>query len=76
MRKGTACSISREDFVKWLDARRSAGESLSAIGRSLGVSQPAISQWLAGTSGVSGTALLLAARLIRDRAVDWPLGGA
>jgi DNA-binding transcriptional regulator YdaS (Cro superfamily) len=73
---GTVCFLTREVFVTWLHSRKSAGESMSAIGRSLGVSQPAVSQWLTGASGVSTTTLLLAELQMRTpgglTCSEWP----
>jgi transcriptional regulator with XRE-family HTH domain len=59
-------ALSREDFRAWIELRRSAGESLASIGRSLGVTQPAISQWLTGATTPCRTVLLLAEHLRRS----------
>lgn len=70
-------ALSREDFCAWIELRRSAGERLAAIGCSLGVSQPAISQWLTGATTPSRTVLLLAEHLRRapvDLAPGLPVG--
>jgi hypothetical protein len=56
--------LTRSQFVLWLESRRSAGESLAAIGSSLGVSHAAVGKWLGG-GRPSGTALLLAEQLCR-----------
>jgi hypothetical protein len=56
--------LTRSEFVLWLESRRSAGESLAAIGSSLGVSHAAVQKWLSGGKP-SGTALLLADLLCR-----------
>ena len=62
-------SLSPEDFREWIVRRRAAGESMAAIGWSLGVSQPAVSQWLSGSSGISDTVLMLAWHL-RQAPID------
>jgi transcriptional regulator with XRE-family HTH domain len=70
-------ALSREDFCAWIELRRSARESLASIGRSLGVSQPAISQWLTGATTPSRTVLLFAAHLAQapvDLADGLPVG--
>lgn len=78
MRKAWTCFLTREDFLAWLHSRKAAGESLSAIGRSFGVSQPAVTQWLRGTSGISATILLLAELQMRTpqrlTCSEWPAG--
>jgi transcriptional regulator with XRE-family HTH domain len=51
------------EFVKWLVPRRSAGDSLTAIGRDLGVSRQAVQQWLSGATQPSRTVLMLAEQL-------------
>lgn len=66
-------ALTPEDFRAWLELRRSAGHSLSAIGRSLGVGHRAITFWINGTSGVSDTVLLLA-ELLRRAPVDLSAG--
>ena len=57
-------------FRDYLQARRDAGHSLTAIGESLGVSHAAVSQWLAGRREPSSTVLILAAML--ERSWVWP----
>jgi transcriptional regulator with XRE-family HTH domain len=52
--------LTRSEFVAWLDVRRSAGDSLTAIGRDLGVSRQAVQQWLNGATQPSRMALMLA----------------
>lgn len=53
-----------EVFVEWLKARRSAGETLEAIGADFGTSKQAVLRWLAG--GVpSGPVMRLAEMLLR-----------
>ena len=68
-------TLTRQAFVQWLNDRLSAGETRTAIGRSLGVSHEAVRQWVSGRSGVSGTVLLLAEHLMavpRDLAAGMP----
>jgi transcriptional regulator with XRE-family HTH domain len=50
---------------EWLDVRRSAGESSTAIGRELGVSRQAAQRWMKGATQPSRTALILAEQLYR-----------
>jgi transcriptional regulator with XRE-family HTH domain len=57
--------LTRAEFVAWLDARRSAGDSFTAIGRDLGVSRQAVQQWLNGATQPSRKALILAEQLCR-----------
>jgi hypothetical protein len=38
--------LTLSQFVRWLELRHSAGESLAAIGSSLGVSHAAVQKWL------------------------------
>jgi transcriptional regulator with XRE-family HTH domain len=57
--------LTRSEFVMWLDVRRSAGESLTAIGRDLGVSRQAVQQWLNGATQPSRMALMLAEQTCR-----------
>lgn len=61
------------EFSSYLSARRSNGESLATIAASLGVSQPLVSQWIAGQRTPSRTVLILAAILARSSAGRWPL---
>jgi hypothetical protein len=56
--------LTRSQFVLWLESRRSAGESLAAIGASLGVSHAAVQKWLS-SGKPSAMALLLAEQLYR-----------
>lgn len=56
--------LTLSQFVRWLKSRRSAGESLTAIGSSLGVSHAAVQKWLSGGKP-SRTTLLLAEQLCR-----------
>jgi transcriptional regulator with XRE-family HTH domain len=65
--------LTTEEFVKYLDARRTAGATLRELGLSLGVSKQAVFQWLTGPARPSATVLLLAARLQREMAGGWPL---
>ena len=55
--------LTRSELVAWLDVRRSAGDSFTAIGRDLGVSRQAVQQWLNGATQPSRMALMLAAIL-------------
>jgi transcriptional regulator with XRE-family HTH domain len=57
--------LTRSEFVAWLDVRRSAGDSFTAIGRDLGVSRQAVQQWLSGATQPSRMALTLAEQLCR-----------
>jgi transcriptional regulator with XRE-family HTH domain len=57
--------LTRSEFVAWLIERRSAGHSLTAIARDLGVSRQAVQQWLSGATQPSRTALMLAEHLYR-----------
>ena len=57
--------LTASEFVAWLDARRYAGHSFTAIGRDLGVSRQAVQQWLGGATQPSRTALMLAEQLYR-----------
>ena len=59
--------LSREEFVISLEARRSEGESLRAIGATLGVSWQAVQQWIQGSTRPSGPVLILAENLNRKR---------
>jgi hypothetical protein len=60
-------------FRDYLQARRDAGHSLTAIGESLGVSHVAVGHWLAGKREPSSTVLILAERILRENAGEWPL---
>jgi transcriptional regulator with XRE-family HTH domain len=55
--------LTHSEFLRWLEERRSAGHSFTAIGRDLGVSRQAVQQWLSGTTRPSLTALMLAQTL-------------
>lgn len=57
--------LTRSEFLTWLDVRRSTGESLTAIGRDLGVSRQAVQQWISGATQPSSMALKLAEQLYR-----------
>jgi transcriptional regulator with XRE-family HTH domain len=57
--------LTRPEFVAWLAARRSAGDSLTAIGRDLGVSRQAVQQWLNGATQPSRMVLMLAEQTCR-----------
>lgn len=57
-------------FREYLQARRDAGHSLTAIGASLGVSHVAVGHWLAGKREPSSTVLILAE--ILGRSWVWP----
>lgn len=56
-------------FRIWIKDRLSAGESKTAIGRSLGVTGAGVSRWLTNRCNVSDTVLLLA-ELLRRAPVD------
>jgi predicted transcriptional regulator len=62
--------LTAAQFRDYLQARRNAGHSLTAIGASLGVSHAAVSQWLAGKREPTGTVLILAE--ILERSWVWP----
>jgi predicted transcriptional regulator len=49
------------------------GQSLEAIGRTLGVSHAAISQWLAGKRQPSRTVLILVHLLSQRNSGTWPM---
>jgi DNA-binding transcriptional regulator YiaG len=50
-------------FDAWIKQRVKAGESMSAVGRSMGVSHEAVRQWANGSSHPSRMALVLAGHL-------------
>ncbi len=60
----TRCS-STSYAMSRVNARRSRGDSLPAIGSDLGVSRQAVQQWLSGATQPSRTALKLAEQLCR-----------
>jgi transcriptional regulator with XRE-family HTH domain len=64
--------LTRAQFVEWLKVRRQ-GESMTAIGRSLGVSCQAIDRWITGTRNPSKTVLILA-KSLANGPVDLPPG--
>ena len=69
--------LTGSEFVAWIDARRSAGDSFTAIGRDLGVSRQAVQQWVSGATQPSRMALMLAEQLYRaglELAPGLPLG--
>jgi hypothetical protein len=69
--------LTRSQFAAWLQARRDAGETLTAIGESFGVSHVAVAHWLSGKRNPSPMALLLAGELCRrpmEMAPGLPLG--
>ena len=55
--------LTRSEFAGWIEARRSAGHSFTAIGRDLGVSRQAVQQWLSGATRPSRVAMMLAETL-------------
>ena len=57
--------FTRPQFAAWLQARRDSGETLKAIGESLGVSHVTVSHWFSGKRNPSSTALVLAGELSR-----------
>lgn len=67
--------LTSSQFAAWLQSRRDSGDSYAAIGHSLGVSHEAVRGWMVGRIRPSETVLLLAARIARDSAADWPLIG-
>ena len=69
--------LTHSEFVAWLDLRRSAGDSFTAIGRDFGVSRQAVQQWLSGATQPSRMAPMLAEQLYRgglELAPGLPLG--
>jgi transcriptional regulator with XRE-family HTH domain len=69
--------LTHSELVVWLGVRRSNGESLTAIGRELGVSRQAVQQWLNGATQPSRLALILAEQLYDaplEMAPGLPLG--
>jgi transcriptional regulator with XRE-family HTH domain len=62
--------LTAAQFRDYLQARRNAGHSLTAIGASLGVSHAAVGHWLAGKREPSSTVLILAELL--GRSWVWP----
>lgn len=71
--------LTRSEFVTWLVTRRSAGHSVSDIGRDLGVSRQAVQQWLSGATQPSRMALMLAGQLYRapmDMSAGLPVAAA
>lgn len=57
--------LTHSQFLVWLHLRRSAGVSLTDIGRDLGVSRQAVQQWMNGGTQPSRMALMLAEQLYR-----------
>lgn len=57
--------LTRSQFGAWLQARRDAGETLTAIGDSFGVSHATVAHWLSGQRTPSRMALVLADELRR-----------
>jgi hypothetical protein len=57
--------LPRSQFTAWLQARRDAGETLTAIDDSLGVSRVTVKYWLTGQRTASRMALVLAGDLRR-----------
>jgi len=60
-------------FTRYVEVQRAAGRTLAEIGASLGVSQPAVSDWINGRKRVPRTVLILAELLMRQDAGRWPL---
>jgi transcriptional regulator with XRE-family HTH domain len=58
--------VTKNQFLEWLQARRAAGETLTAIGESLGASGVSASLWLSGKRNPSPMALTLAEHLMRQ----------
>lgn len=67
--------LTAAQFRDYLQARRDAGYSLTAIGASLGVSHVAVGHWLDGKRNPSRMALVLAGMLAQRDAGSWPLDG-
>lgn len=63
----------RSEFATWLQARRSAGESLASLANSFGVFAVTVKLWLDGKRNPSRTALVLATLLAQRDAGNWPL---
>jgi transcriptional regulator with XRE-family HTH domain len=57
--------LTRFQFTAWLQARRDAGETLTTIGDSFGVSHVTVALWLSGKRTPSRMALVLAGELCR-----------
>jgi transcriptional regulator with XRE-family HTH domain len=57
--------LTRSQFAAWLQSRRDAGETLSAIGARFGVSHVTVTHWLSGKRNPSKTVLVLAGELSR-----------
>ncbi|MGC2638306.1 MAG: hypothetical protein WA294_14075 [Acidobacteriaceae bacterium] len=55
--------MSPSQFAVWLHERRNSGETLKAIGDSLGVSHVTVIGWLSGRQNPSRMALVLAGEL-------------
>jgi hypothetical protein len=60
-------------FLVYLQARRDAGETLTAIGQSFGVSHVTVSHWLSGKRNPSRVILVLAGEIYRAP-VELPAG--
>lgn len=72
MNEATAPFLTPAEFRTWLRDRLTHGYTRAALGKSLGVTGMAITRWLTG-SGVSNTVLLLAERIMGEKAGQWPL---
>lgn len=57
--------MTRSQFVRWLQTRRDAGETLTAIGDRLGVSHTTVTYWLSGKRNPSRMTLVLAGEICR-----------
>lgn len=64
--------LASEDFVQYLAARLRRGETLEAIGDSLGVGHTSVLRWLQGTRRPSRMALRLGALLVSRAGGAWP----
>lgn len=53
-------------FLQWINDRLSNGESMAAVGLSLGVSHACVSRWLSGKRPVPRMALILGGLLMRE----------
>lgn len=52
--------LTSEQLVNLIDKRRANGESLSSIGKHLGVSHAAVQRWIVGRRNPSDSVLILA----------------
>jgi hypothetical protein len=64
--------MSPQNFLGWL-AERCERETRGAVGEKLGVTPTSVGLWLSGARHPSRTVLLLAERILRENAGEWPL---